>query len=476
MASKGVFVNPQSRTLKTKPNLGANKDTTPESIFLGEVIDVSYTGKRSGCIIYRGGNIASGVDSDSIQNVAQPLLSNIKAYPIKGEVVLIFYFGNTYYLPLNLLNNPVVNKLPATVFSKSLSAQQKDSSKLIPEVFNLSNKKIFITPSYEGDVVFEGRFGQSIKFGSTIKYNDEPVTSYSRSDISENGDPITIIRNGSKNPEESILLDDASIYMCSTQRIIIDNNSVGFDGITAAWSTINVNSQDYQAETDDMISNVEMVEMGQSRDEALAAAATATNPESKEAASERAKYLSSQMSSGQHSATTVTGSIEPIPTTITQLRKKIVAYAQQDAAIPTVEAPPQSNSGPRVNQMLANTGLGPGNFWCAAAVTTWYKSAGADVPPSGAASCDTWYLWAKGRGKFSSKPVQGAAILYGSTSDAHHIGIVESINSDGTITTIEGNTSGGSNFNRNGGGVFRKRPRSGILGYVIPTKNGVNVE
>ena len=48
---------------------------------------------------------------------------------------------------------------------------------------------------YEGDIIFEGRFGNSIRFGSTV--NNELVTR--NNDWSEEGiigDPITVIRNG----------------------------------------------------------------------------------------------------------------------------------------------------------------------------------------------------------------------------------------------------------------------------------------
>jgi hypothetical protein len=58
-------------------------------------------------------------------------------------------------------------------------------------------------------------------------------------------------------------------------------------------------------------------------------------------------------------------------------------------------------------------------------------------------------------------------VLYGSPSHAHHIGIVSAVLPNGSITTIEGNTSGGG-FNRNGCGCFSKSPKKGIVGYVIP--------
>jgi hypothetical protein len=110
---------------------------------------------------------------------------------------------------------------------------------------------------------------------------------------------------------------------------------------------------------------------------------------------------------------------------------------------------------------------GEGYYWCAAAVTAWWKSAGLKTPP-GAASCKNWATWGKKNGTYTKTPKIGAAALYGPEGKEHHIGVVAAISKDGKITTIEGNTGGGG-FNRNGCGCFVKTPRvSTISGFVIP--------
>lgn len=152
--------------------------------------------------------------------------------------------------------------------------------------------------------------------------------------------------------------------------------------------------------------------------------------------------------------------------------KKIVAQAVLDIGTLEEPLPPgkPENWGKRVSQMLKNVGFTTPAFWCAAAVSSWYKQAGAKFPPSGGASCDVWMSWAKKNGLFSSTPTIGAAALFGDPSDAHHIGIVAAIEGS-KVTTIEGNTSGGG-FSRNGVGVFRKTPNTKrIVGYVLPVKN-----
>jgi len=131
----------------------------------------------------------------------------------------------------------------------------------------------------------------------------------------------------------------------------------------------------------------------------------------------------------------------------------------------------------RIDEMMKNAGLdnqaevrrkGSGYYWCAGAVTTWWKEAGLPIPP-GSASCKNWSKWARSNGYFSKTPKVGAAVLYGGLGSENHIGIVASVSPDGkSITTIEGNTGGGG-FNRNGCGCFVKTPNiNKITGYILP--------
>jgi len=168
-----------------------------------------------------------------------------------------------------------------------------------------------------------------------------------------------------------------------------------------------------------------------------------------------------------------------------EIGTKIVAIAKRDIGILETGTPPglnyggfpggvQNNRRGRIDDMFDNVGLdnqakvrktGSGYYWCAAAVATWWQEAGLETP-SGGASCDNWMNWGKRNGKWSTKPKIGAAVLYGSPSDAHHIGIVAGVTPAGIVTTIEGNTSGGG-FSRNGCGVFQKVPKK-YLGFILP--------
>ncbi|NJS09877.1 MAG: CHAP domain-containing protein [Microcoleus sp. CSU_2_2] len=57
-----------------------------------------------------------------------------------------------------------------------------------------------------------------------------------------------------------------------------------------------------------------------------------------------------------------------------------------------------------------------------------------------------------------SRPEPGSLVIWRhGNSTSGHVGIVEAVNSDGTFTTIEGNTSDSSGINREGNGVYRKQ-------------------
>jgi hypothetical protein len=75
----------------------------------------------------------------------------------------------------------------------------------------------------EGDIIIEGRHGQSIRFGSTNKFDKiTPKNEWSIGN-SNAGDPITIIRNGQnydtnyQGLHEESAKDHTTIWMTSTQ-------------------------------------------------------------------------------------------------------------------------------------------------------------------------------------------------------------------------------------------------------------------
>jgi hypothetical protein len=107
------------------------------------------------------------------------------------------------------------------------------------------------------------------------------------------------------------------------------------------------------------------------------------------------------------------------------------------------EQPPGSNDSPRIAQFrkaTAGSGVGP---WCAYFVSWAAREAGVPIGDSGQGfgRVDDVYAWAQRTGKAipngsGVKPQQGDLIVWD-----EHIGMVESVDPDGTIHTIEGNSS-----------------------------------
>lgn len=181
--------------------------------------------------------------SPSLSNFAKPLFPNIKNYPLKNELVFILVLPNNsiqgnlnnisyyYFQPINIWNNIHHNAIPDPIFGENANQQQDyqqiengsvrrvtDGSTEI-DLGDTFKEKLDIKPlkPYEGDVIYEGRWGQSLRFGSTIQGNNS-------------GDPITIIRNGQYDdgkdawiPQvEDINQDKSSIYATTTQQIPIE--------------------------------------------------------------------------------------------------------------------------------------------------------------------------------------------------------------------------------------------------------------
>src|SRR5689334_10069946 len=108
------------------------------------------------------------------------------------------------------------------------------------------------------------------------------------------------------------------------------------------------------------------------------------------------------------------------------------------------EQPPGSNDSPRIaqfRQATAGSGVGP---WCAYFTSWAAREAGVPLGDNGQGfgRVDDVYAWAQKAGKAvpntggDVKPQPGDLIVWD-----EHIGVVESVGADGTINTIEGNSS-----------------------------------
>ena len=157
------------------------------------------------------GNIIAEIVSPLINTPNQqkitafPLFANIKTYPLVNEVVFLIsgpsgdYSSNSskvkyYYLStLNIWNSIHVNPTPNPYEGLKSNSQNKsiaeieagstnksdevDTNQFKPGTYFTEKSDIYPLYPFEGDVIYEGRFGNSIRLGSTdIAYNNNTST------------------------------------------------------------------------------------------------------------------------------------------------------------------------------------------------------------------------------------------------------------------------------------------------------------
>ena len=203
----------------------------------------------------------------SLNGLAKPLMPNLLNYPIIDEIVYIISLpdpdiqnntnSTTYYYfnPINIWGSVHHNVLPDNVWGDDLPpSQEKDYEETqlgsVRKVTNphsqeddidkygktfIENMKVRNLLPFEGDVILEGRWGNSLRFSSTIK-DKRFINNWSTHQGPGIGDPITIIRNGQpRNSElktetwvpiqEDINKDQSSLYLTSQQQIPIEVSS-----------------------------------------------------------------------------------------------------------------------------------------------------------------------------------------------------------------------------------------------------------
>jgi len=194
-------------------------------------------------------------------SLAKPFNTNSRKYPLINEVVYILSLPNTsigefssnqtsYYLEVvGLWNHPHHNAFPTNP-STPPDSQRKDyveteignirrvtdqSTEINLGSTFIERSNIHPLQAFEGDYILEGRWGNSIRLGSTVSgLNNWSVIGNNIYDVQSNGDPITIIRNGQGEQTdegwipvtENINNDNSSIYLTSTQQIPLESSTV----------------------------------------------------------------------------------------------------------------------------------------------------------------------------------------------------------------------------------------------------------
>lgn len=174
---------------------------------------------------------------------ARPAIFN-RRIPLIGEQVMVMRAptndestdgakgsGYIYFNPINATDDLVLHKF-RHLFNRDQDRQAPARAKIKHDrdepgyTFPKVPKKTHNIQPFEGDDIVEGRFGQSLRFGSSVQ-GDMSVYSEKPSWMGgENTDPLIIMRlkkpaggGVSKYVIEDLGTDDASIYIATTQML-----------------------------------------------------------------------------------------------------------------------------------------------------------------------------------------------------------------------------------------------------------------
>ena len=202
----------------------------------------------------------TNIDGTVTNNIftARPAFNGVTKTPLINEYVKAYKhitpnnpagsFVYTEIIPVWGMISPNASPFPTTTTNLTPPSQNLSYAQVEAGAFNIPNNTIqeiplnsinsisqntFIEKSnihplmpYSGDVIYEGRWGNSIRFSSTARSKSKLANLWSSSGPS--GDPITIIRNGQDKRAsefgaepitENIQNDLSSIYLTSTQAL-----------------------------------------------------------------------------------------------------------------------------------------------------------------------------------------------------------------------------------------------------------------
>ena len=208
-----------------------------------------------GCVFFDRLNKPNPNPQFTSDNFARPLFPNNSNIPLQNELVYIMALPNSnvqsdvnevayyYFQAINIWNSTHHNAIPDPIYgnsnpeSQQADYQQTEAGSVrrvtdggteidLGADFNEKLEVRNLQP-YAGDLIYQGRWGQTFRFGSTLQDANIPNP---WSNAGEDGDPITIIKNGQHEEDtdpwvpqiEDINTDLSSIYLTSTQEIPIE--------------------------------------------------------------------------------------------------------------------------------------------------------------------------------------------------------------------------------------------------------------
>jgi len=261
-------------------NLGTSIDELDLKVIPARVTDIILDETHPNFSNYGGWNGIGTINFEKINTpekknitkpIAKPFFPQFKSFPLVNEIVLLIYLPDSgigikdtskiyYYLnSISIWNHPHHNAYP-NIFDGVDDEEQKQDYQSIeggsvrrvedesteinlqgdnPTGGNFKEQSnIHPILPFIGDNIFEGRFSNSIRLGSTTRSKGLYKNGWSEN--GEEGNPITILRNGQPLDSgdegwipqvEDINKDLSSIYLTSNQLIPIKVSSTNYTGL-----------------------------------------------------------------------------------------------------------------------------------------------------------------------------------------------------------------------------------------------------
>ena len=203
-----------------------------EEIVTNESSDLSTTTSRTantGRAKIRFINTGKGDDSKELP-WADPLLPHQTSYPLVGEYVLVFKMLGTYWYigPINTKRkitenaHPLIGLIPQPVNNVIRNQRAIASGVLTQAIVNINKvgknfKELNVNPlkPFEGDIIYQGRYGNSIRLGSSQMISSADGEQY----------PNIILRAG-QGPETSKTTEDGGASALTNESINTDASSI----------------------------------------------------------------------------------------------------------------------------------------------------------------------------------------------------------------------------------------------------------
>ena len=221
-----------------------------------------------GGIFFNSLNVPNPNPVFSSNNFARPLFPSVSAIPLENEIIYIMSLPNSsiqqnvndvtyyYFQSINIWGSTHHNAIPDPINGKPTNPESQQQDYQETEAGNVRRvtdggteidlgdtfeEKLEIRNMlpYEGDYIYQGRWGNTIRLGSTVLDAGIPNTWSSTGD---DGDPIMILKNGQHDEDtdpwvpqvEDINTDLSSIYLTSTQALPIDVASKSYNSYFSA--------------------------------------------------------------------------------------------------------------------------------------------------------------------------------------------------------------------------------------------------